>query len=119
MKTLGHSKIQLMHSYYHSLFWSLSFSEPAPRGLRHRSMTRHYPLSSSRILTLDIQFTAIGGFAVGYLELITLNMCPLYCKPEDIGLASGFLGSAKQAMGTIASRLSTFHLSSYCFLEQV
>jgi hypothetical protein len=57
-------------------------------------MTLHIPWSSSRILTLDIKFMAIGGFAVGYLELITLIMCPLYCKPEDIGLASGFLGSA-------------------------
>ena len=53
------------------------------------------------------QFTAIGGFGVGYLELITLIMCPLYCKPEDIGLASGFLGSAKQVAGTIASKFIT------------
>ncbi|PYI31179.1 siderophore iron transporter [Aspergillus indologenus CBS 114.80] len=52
-----------------------------------------------------IAFTAIGGFAVGYLELITLIMCPLYCKPEDIGLASGFLGSAKQIFGTIATAI--------------
>ncbi|KAJ6019441.1 hypothetical protein N7522_001508 [Penicillium canescens] len=50
-----------------------------------------------------LAFTAIGGFAVGYLELITLIMCPLYCEPEDIGLASGFLGSAKQVAGTIAT----------------
>lgn len=69
-------------------------------------MKLHHPWSLSRILTLDMQFTAIGGFAVGYLELITLIMCPLYCKPEDIGLASGFLGSAKQVIGTIASKLS-------------
>ncbi|KAJ5106234.1 hypothetical protein N7456_002909 [Penicillium angulare] len=52
-----------------------------------------------------IAFTAIAGFAVGYLELITLIMCPLYCKPEDIGLASGFLGSAKQVAGTIATAI--------------
>ncbi|RAL14138.1 trichothecene efflux pump [Aspergillus homomorphus CBS 101889] len=52
-----------------------------------------------------IAFTAIGGFAVGYLELITIIMCPLYCKPEDIGLASGFLGSAKQIFGTIATAI--------------
>ncbi|KAJ5243338.1 uncharacterized protein N7469_001665 [Penicillium citrinum] len=32
-------------------------------------------------------------------------MCPLYCKPEDIGLASGFLGSAKQICGTIATSI--------------
>ncbi|KAI9924116.1 hypothetical protein MW887_007356 [Aspergillus wentii] len=32
-------------------------------------------------------------------------MCSLYCKPEDIGLASGFLGSAKQIAGTIATAI--------------
>ncbi|KAJ5668718.1 hypothetical protein N7462_009788 [Penicillium macrosclerotiorum] len=52
-----------------------------------------------------IAFTVVGGFAVGYLELITLIMCPLYCEPEDIGLASGFLGSAKQVAGTIATAI--------------
>lgn len=59
-------------------------------------------------LIFHLQFTAIGGFGVGYLELITLIMCPLYCKPEDIGLASGFLGSAKQVAGTIASEALSF-----------
>ncbi|RAK94022.1 siderophore iron transporter [Aspergillus costaricaensis CBS 115574] len=52
-----------------------------------------------------IAFTAIGGFWVGYLELITIIMCPLYCSPQDIGLASGFLGSAKQVAGTIATAI--------------
>ena len=32
-------------------------------------------------------------------------MCPLYCSPQDIGLASGFLGSAKQVAGTIATAI--------------
>ncbi|EED20904.1 siderophore iron transporter, putative [Talaromyces stipitatus ATCC 10500] len=54
---------------------------------------------------MGLAFTALGGFFVGYLELITLIMCPLYCKPEDIGLASGFLGSAKQVAGTIAAAI--------------
>ncbi|KAE8146978.1 siderophore iron transporter [Aspergillus avenaceus] len=54
---------------------------------------------------LGIAFTAVGGFAVGYLELVTLIMCPLFCRPEDIGLASGFLGSAKQVGGTIATAI--------------
>ncbi|GKZ37917.1 hypothetical protein AbraIFM66950_009749 [Aspergillus brasiliensis] len=52
-----------------------------------------------------IAFTALGGFFVGYLELITIIMCPLYCSPRDIGLASGFLGSAKQVAGTIATAI--------------
>ena len=62
---------------------------------------------------LILQFTSIGGFFVGYLELITIIMCPLYCKPEDIGLASGFLGSAKQVAGTIASKYI-----SICMLQR-
>ncbi|PWY72957.1 siderophore iron transporter [Aspergillus heteromorphus CBS 117.55] len=52
-----------------------------------------------------LAFTALGGFWVGYLELITIIMCPLYCDPKDIGLASGFLGSAKQVAGTIATAI--------------
>ncbi|KAE8353465.1 siderophore iron transporter [Aspergillus coremiiformis] len=52
-----------------------------------------------------LAFTAIGAFAVGYLELITIIMCPLFCKSEDIGLASGFLGSAKSVGGTIATAI--------------
>jgi len=59
-----------------------------------------------------VKFTAVGGFAVGYLESITIIMCPLYCKPEDIGLASGFLGSAKQICGTIASKYRFYHAFS-------
>ncbi|OJJ43515.1 hypothetical protein ASPZODRAFT_154411 [Penicilliopsis zonata CBS 506.65] len=56
-------------------------------------------------LVLGIAFTALGGFFVGYLEILTIIMCPLYCAPEDIGLASGFLGSAKQIAGTIATAI--------------
>lgn len=59
-----------------------------------------------------MKFTSVGGFAVGYLESITIIMCPLYCKPEDIGLASGFLGSAKQICGTIASKCTFDHVLS-------
>lgn len=50
---------------------------------------------------------------MGYLELITLIMCPLYCKPEDIGLASGFLGSAKQVAGTIASKYQVLSFQAF------
>ncbi|OJJ98637.1 hypothetical protein ASPACDRAFT_30966, partial [Aspergillus aculeatus ATCC 16872] len=64
-----------------------------------------YLFTTNTIKAGWLSFTAIGGFAVGYLELITLIMCPLYCKPEDIGLASGFLGSAKQIFGTIATAI--------------
>ncbi|PYH87454.1 siderophore iron transporter [Aspergillus ellipticus CBS 707.79] len=59
-----------------------------------------------------LAFTALGGFWVGYLELITIIMCPLYCEPKDIGLASGFLGSAKQVAGTIATAIYVAILSS-------
>ena len=55
-------------------------------------------------VVLGVVFTAITGFGVGYLEFITIIMCPLLCKPDDIGLASGFLGSSKQVVGTIACK---------------
>ncbi|KAJ5152785.1 uncharacterized protein N7482_009263 [Penicillium canariense] len=86
MKTIGHTKLQLIVT----TILITAFSGALAAINQHRQ-------------AYGIAFTAIGGFAVGYLELITLIMCPLYCKPEDIGLASGFLGSAKQVMGTIAT----------------
>ncbi|KAJ5377946.1 uncharacterized protein N7496_005355 [Penicillium cataractarum] len=88
MKSLGHSKIQLIVC----TVFITAFSGALASLNQHRE-------------AYGIAFTAIGGFAVGYLELITLIMCPLYCKPKDIGLASGFLGSAKQVMGTIATAI--------------
>ncbi|KAJ5908730.1 hypothetical protein N7495_001412 [Penicillium taxi] len=88
MKPLGNSKLQLIISTVVITAFSGAMAA----------------LNPSR-LACGIAFTGLGGLATGYLELITLIMCPLYCKPEDIGLASGFLGSAKQVAGTIAAAI--------------
>ncbi|KAJ5937122.1 hypothetical protein N7466_003572 [Penicillium verhagenii] len=95
MKPIGHSKYQLIASTVIITAFSGALAAV-------NQNTQAY----------GIAFTAIGGFAVGYLELITLIMCPLYCKPEDIGLASGFLGSAKQVAGTIATAIYVAILDS-------
>lgn len=49
-----------------------------------------------------IAFTIIGPFFVGFIELASLALAPLFCKPEDIGLASGLLASIRSAGGSIA-----------------
>ncbi|PYH42883.1 trichothecene efflux pump [Aspergillus saccharolyticus JOP 1030-1] len=95
MKPIGFSKYQLIAS----TVTITAFSGALAAINQHRQ-------------AYGIAFTAIGGFAVGYLELITIIMCPLYCKPEDIGLASGFLGSAKQIFGTIATAIYVAILSN-------
>ncbi|PYI08054.1 siderophore iron transporter [Aspergillus sclerotiicarbonarius CBS 121057] len=88
MKPIGHTKYQLIVT----TVMITAFSGALAAVNQHRE-------------SYGIAFTAIGGFWVGYLELITIIMCPLYCKPEDIGLASGFLGSAKQVAGTISTAI--------------
>ena len=49
-----------------------------------------------------IALTVIGPFFVGIIELVGLVLAPLFCKPEDIGLASGLLASIRSAGGSIA-----------------
>ncbi|KAK5806086.1 hypothetical protein VI817_000344 [Penicillium citrinum] len=88
MKPLGHTKCQLITS----TILVTTFSGALAATNQYRQ-------------SYGLAFTSVGGFAVGYLESITIIMCPLYCKPEDIGLASGFLGSAKQICGTIATSI--------------
>jgi hypothetical protein len=49
-----------------------------------------------------IALTIIGPFFVGFIELASLALAPLFCKPADIGLASGLLASIRSAGGSIA-----------------
>ncbi|KAK1771568.1 fungal trichothecene efflux pump [Phialemonium atrogriseum] len=49
-----------------------------------------------------IALTILGPFFVGFIELVSLALAPLYCKPSDIGLASGLLASIRSAGGSIA-----------------
>lgn len=107
MKPLGYSKYQLIFITVAITAFSGALAA-INQNTQAMGLAVWLPCTHNLRLTLCadsyIQFTAIGGFFVGYLELITLIMCPLYCKPEDIGLASGFLGSAKQVAGTIAGK---------------
>ncbi|KAF2104228.1 TRI12-domain-containing protein [Rhizodiscina lignyota] len=53
-------------------------------------------------LKMGIAFTMIGPFFVGFIELASLALAPLFCKAADIGLASGLLASIRSAGGLIA-----------------
>jgi len=49
-----------------------------------------------------IALTIIGPFFVGFIELVSLALAPLFCRPADIGLASGLLASIRSAGGSVA-----------------
>lgn len=49
-----------------------------------------------------IALTIVGPFFVGFIELASLALAPLFCKPADIGLASGLLASIRSAGGSVA-----------------
>ncbi|KAI1384229.1 putative siderophore iron transporter [Hypoxylon trugodes] len=53
-------------------------------------------------LNAGIAFTMIGPFFVGVIEVFALALAPLFCRPVDIGLASGLLASIRAAGGSIA-----------------
>jgi hypothetical protein len=57
-------------------------------------------------------FTIIGPFAVGFIELAAMSLAPLFCKPEDIGFASGMLASIRSACGSIAVAVYTTILTN-------
>ncbi|KAF3354558.1 hypothetical protein VdG1_07348 [Verticillium dahliae VDG1] len=59
-----------------------------------------------------IALTIIGPFLVGFIELAALALAPLYCKPADIGLASGLLASIRSAGGSIAVTVYTTILAN-------
>jgi hypothetical protein len=55
--------------------------------------------------SLAIALTILAGFCVGSLELITIIIAGLVCRPGDIGLASGLLGSVRQVSGSVATSI--------------
>lgn len=59
-----------------------------------------------------IALTIIGPFMVGFNELASLALAPLFCKAEDIGLASGLLASIRSAGGSIAIAVYSTILSN-------
>lgn len=51
---------------------------------------------------MGIAFTIIGPFFVGFIELASLSLAPLFCKASDIGLASGLLSSIRSAGSSVS-----------------
>ncbi|KAI6082848.1 trichothecene efflux pump [Hypoxylon rubiginosum] len=63
-------------------------------------------------LNSGIAFTMIGPFFVGVIEVCALALAPLFCRPVDIGLASGLLASIRSAGGSIAVAVYSSILSN-------
>lgn len=61
---------------------------------------------------VGIALTILGPFCVGFIELASLALAPLFCKPSDIGLASGLLASIRSAGGSIAVAVYSTILSN-------
>jgi hypothetical protein len=59
-----------------------------------------------------IALTILGPFFVGFIELASLALAPLFCRAQDIGLASGLLASIRSAGGSIAVAVYTSILSN-------
>ena len=63
-------------------------------------------------LNMGIAFTMLGPFFVGFIELASLALAPLFCNASDIGLASGLLASIRSAGGSVAVAVYTTILSN-------
>ncbi|EPE10416.1 trichothecene efflux pump [Ophiostoma piceae UAMH 11346] len=63
-------------------------------------------------LNTGIALTILGPFFVGFIELASLALAPLFCKPEDIGVASGLLASIRSAGGSLAVTVYSTILSN-------
>lgn len=61
---------------------------------------------------LGVALTILGPFFVGFIELVSLALAPLFCAAQDIGLASGLLASIRSAGGSIAVAVYSSILSN-------
>lgn len=59
-----------------------------------------------------IAFTVMGPFLVGFIELAAMSLSPLFCKPEEIGTASGMLAAIRAAGGSVAVAIYTTILTN-------
>lgn len=59
-----------------------------------------------------ISLTILGPFFVGFIELTSLALAPLFCAAQDIGLASGLLASIRSAGGSVATTVYTTMMSN-------
>ncbi|KAJ4301116.1 hypothetical protein N0V90_003206 [Kalmusia sp. IMI 367209] len=55
--------------------------------------------------TLAITMCALGAFAVGIVEVVGIVAVPFTVPPEDLGLASGLLGSVRSTLGSVATAI--------------
>ncbi|KAF2645781.1 siderophore iron transporter [Massarina eburnea CBS 473.64] len=53
--------------------------------------------------TLAICMCALGAFSVGIVEVVGIVAVPFTVAPEDLGLASGLLGSLRSTLGSVAT----------------
>ncbi|CAK7207609.1 hypothetical protein SEUCBS139899_010419 [Sporothrix eucalyptigena] len=63
-------------------------------------------------LNLGIAMTMLGPFCLGVVEVSALSLAPLFCRPEDLGLASGLLGTIRTGGASIATAIFTSVLST-------
>ncbi|OAG00721.1 siderophore iron transporter [Paraphaeosphaeria sporulosa] len=54
---------------------------------------------------LAITMCALGAFAVGIVEVVGIVAVPFTVAPEDLGLASGLLGSVRSTLGSVATAI--------------
>lgn len=51
---------------------------------------------------MGVAFSVLGYLCVGYIELAALAVAPLFCEPEDLGLAVSFVGAVIALGGSIS-----------------
>lgn len=61
---------------------------------------------------LGVALTILGPFCVGFIELASLALAPLFCEASEIGLASGLLASIRSAGGSVAVAVYSTILSN-------
>lgn len=54
--------------------------------------------------SLALAFTALAGFANGWVNLVTIVVTGLVAPPNDIGVAQGFFASTRLTFGTVAGK---------------
>ncbi|KAL1904040.1 hypothetical protein Sste5344_010267 [Sporothrix stenoceras] len=58
-------------------------------------------------LLLGTVLTSVGPVFSGLIESISLGLAPLFCPPQDLGLAAGMLGTIRSAVASIATAIYT------------
>ncbi len=62
--------------------------------------------------SVGIALTILGPLMVGMIEYTCLTLAPLFCRPEDLGLATGIISSIRSAGASIAVSVYTTILTN-------